>query len=187
MCCSHLCATTCQTGISKLFINAHRSRKKTCASCCPVVHLLLFPIMWFFSLCSVLQVFSNKDLSMPLSSPLLPLGWPPTCPNRCIIKKKSTPGNWQALLIENQGCNHLALGKTQLICHNMDHHLFAKLAAVKYQHRNDWHQLAFKEFAFTQRTLHHLTEALSLMRGNFCSKGIRQRCSQTLLSIKPVA
>lgn len=74
---------------------------------------------------------------MPLSSLLLPLGWLPTCPNRCIIKRKTTPSNWQALLTENQGGNHFAQGKAQLIGHNMDHHLFAKLAAVKYQHRND--------------------------------------------------
>lgn len=162
------------------------AEKKTCASRCPVVRLLLFPIMWLFSLGLVSWVFPNKDLPMPLSSQLLPLGWQPTCLNRWIIKRKTTPNHWQALLIENQGGNHLAQGKAQLICHSMDHHLFAKLAAVKYQHRNDWHQLVFKELAFTQRTLHHLTEAPSPMTGNFCSKGIRQRCSQTFLSIKQI-
>lgn len=115
------------------------AEKTTCASCCPVVHLLLFPILWFFSLglVLVLWVFPNKDLPMPMSSLLLPLGWTPTCPNRCIIKRKTTPGKQQALLIENQGGNYLAQGKAQLICHNMDHHLFAKLAAGKYQDRND--------------------------------------------------
>lgn len=69
---------------------------------------------------------------MLLNSLLLPPGWLPTCPNSCIIKRKTTPGNWQALLIENWGGNHLAQGKTPLISHNMDHHLFAKLAAAKY-------------------------------------------------------
>lgn len=112
LCYSHLCATTCQTGISKLFINAHSSRKKACASCYPVVHLLHFPIVWLFSFGLVLWVFPNKDLLVPLNSLLLPLGWLPTCPNRCIIKRKTTPGNWQSLLIEIQGGNNFAQGKS---------------------------------------------------------------------------
>lgn len=44
-----LCATTCQMGVLKLFINAHTNRKRARALCCPVVHHLLF--LFFFLVC----------------------------------------------------------------------------------------------------------------------------------------
>lgn len=91
----------------------------------PLSYHMAFPF-WF-----VCMGFLNKDSPMLLSS-LLPPGWLPTCPNSCIIKRKTTPGNWQALLIENWSGNLSAQGKAPLICHNMDYHLFAKLATVKY-------------------------------------------------------
>lgn len=63
---------------------------------------------------------------------LLPAAWPPGCPNSCVIKRKATPGNWQALLIENCVGNHLAQGKVPLIHRNTDHHLSVKLVTLKY-------------------------------------------------------
>ena len=123
----------CQLGILKLLINAHTSRNMACTSCCPTVHLLLFPITQLFPFWFVFTGFANKDSSKTLSFLLLlPPGWLPTCPNSCIIKRKTTPGNWKALLIENWGGNDLAQGKALLVCHNMAHHLSAKLATVKY-------------------------------------------------------
>lgn len=61
----------------------------------PLSHHMDFPF-WFVFMC-----FPNKNSPMPLRSLLLTPGWLPTCSNSCIIKMKTTPGNWQALLIEN--------------------------------------------------------------------------------------
>lgn len=47
----------------------------------------------------------NKD-SHTHSLALLPPGWLPTCPNHSAIKMKTTPDNWQPILIENWVDNH---------------------------------------------------------------------------------
>lgn len=125
LCYNHTHATTCQTGILKLFIKAYASRKRACAPCC---FPMIVPLpLWFVFVDFLIRIHPCHWFLF-----LLPPGWLPTCPNLSIIIRKGTPGNWQALLIENWGGNHLAQGKAPLMCHTMDHHLFAKLAEMKY-------------------------------------------------------